>query len=125
MLTVLPCPRAEGGHAVASQMIKEQTLRELVASGSVCSSVAIGCSGGFTFSVRCGDAWRVLGSTRGTVRIFANLTSMAIYLRGLGVARFEVDSAHYAVARTRPARPDRAEALRGTRSKPHQPDLLR
>lgn len=111
---------------MSNEMIREQTLRELVESGSICSALATGRPGGFTFSVCCGEAtWRVLGSTRGAVRVFANLTSLATYVRGLGVARFEVDTTHYAAARTRPARPDRAEALRRTRTKPHQPDLLR
>lgn len=110
---------------MANEMIREQTLRELLDSGSICSAIATGQPGGFTFSVCCGETWRVLGSTRGTVRVFGNLTSMATYLRGLGVSRFEVDTTNYAAARTRPARPDRAEALRRTRTKPHQPDLLR
>lgn len=110
---------------MSSEMIREQTLRELVETGSIRSALATGQPGGFTFSVCCGETWRVLGSTRGAIRVFANLNSMATYLRGLGVARFEIDATHYAAARTRPARPDRAEALRKTRTKPHQPDLLR
>lgn len=106
-------------------MIRELTIRELVQSGTPIAARATGRRGGFTVAIRCGSKWQTLSSTRGTTRVFASLNSLAICLRNLGVAAFDVDATHYVPARVRPPRPDRAEALRGTRTKPHQPDLLR
>lgn len=107
-----------------SDTIRENTLRELVTSSSINSASAIGRQGGFAVSIQCGKTHRVLGSTRGSVRVFSNLTSLAIFLRGLGIPRFDVDSANYEPGRVRPPRPDRAEALRRTRTIPRQSDLL-
>ena len=104
--------------------IREITLRELIDTRSIISASAIGQHGGFSISVRCGRTKRVLGSTRGAARLFPNLTSLATYLHRLGISCFEVDSTHYVAGRVRPPRPDRAEALKRTRTKPHQPDLL-
>lgn len=104
--------------------IREMTLRELVRSRSTTAISAVGQHGGFCVSVACGDRVQVLGSMRGLKRIFPNLTSLAVYLHRLGISRFEVDTTEYRAARVRPARPDRADALKRTRTKPHQPDLL-
>lgn len=105
--------------------IRENTLRELAQSGLISATSAVGQKGGFSVAIRCGERWRTLGSTRGGIRIFPNLNSLATYLRGLGISRFDVDTAQYERARVRASRPDRAEALRRTRTKPSQPDLLR
>lgn len=110
---------------IGSDTIRENTLRELVESSSIGSTSVVGQHGGFSVTVRCGKTQKVLGSTRGGVRLFPNLTSLATFLRGLGISRFEVDTAQYSPARVRPPRPDRTEALKRTRTKPHQPDLLR
>ncbi len=56
--------------------------------------------------------------------MFSSLTTLATRLRGMGICRFEVDTAEYIAGRVRPPRPDRAEALRRTRTKPRQTDLL-
>lgn len=107
-----------------TEMIREATLRELIEASSISSTAAVGQRGGFFVSVQCGKQKRVLANARGDVRLFANLTSLATYLRRLGVSRFAVDTRQYAAGRVRPARPDRAEALRRTRTKPRQADLL-
>lgn len=104
--------------------VREMTLRELIKSRSITATSAVGQHGGFCLSVACGDRIQVLGSTRGLKRIFPNLTSLAVYLHRLGISRFEVDTTHYRAARVRPARPDRADALKRTRTKPQQADLL-
>lgn len=106
------------------EVIREATLRELIEAGSVASTAAVGQRGGFFVSVQCGKKKRVLANARGDVRLFANLTSLATYLRRLGVSGFEVDTRQYAAGLVRRPRPDRAEALRRTRTKPRQADLL-
>ncbi len=107
-----------------TDIIRENTLRELAATRSMHSASAIGRQGGYVVSVRCGAVTRLLGSTRGSVRIFSNLTGLAVFLRGLGIAHFDVSSEHYERGRVRPPRPDRAEALKRTRTTPRQSDFL-
>ena len=105
---------------MAGDTIREITLRELVESGSDVSLSARGEPGGFALAIRCGAGERYLASTRGGIRLFPNLTSLAVLLRRLGVSRFEVDAANYEPGRVRRPRPDRAEALRRTRTRPRQ-----
>lgn len=109
---------------MSTEPIREATLRELLGTESVSAVYAVGQAGGFTVAVRCGVRQRVLGSTRGSVRVFSNLTSVATFLKALGVSVFQVDAAHYTPGRIRSARPDRAEALKRTRTKPKQTDFL-
>jgi hypothetical protein len=66
----------------------------------------------------------VLGNSRGNLRQFASLNTAVDFLRRVGVARFEVDAEEYERGRTRKPRPDRAEALRGTRTRPRQQSLI-
>jgi hypothetical protein len=100
--------------------IREITLRELVDANSVRLISAVGQLGGFAVAVHCGMAERFLASTRGEIRLFPNLTTLAALLRKLGISRFEVDTSNYEPGRVRPARPDRAEALKRTRTKRRQ-----
>lgn len=107
-----------------TQVIREATLRELIEAGSVASAAAVGQHGGFFVSVQCGRTRRVLANARGGIRLFSNLTSLATYLRRLGVSGFAVDTRQYSAGRVRRPRPDRAEALKHTRTKPRQGELL-
>ena len=106
--------------------LRETTLRELAASGALRRVSAIGQVGGFAVTVLCGTAETetLLASTRGEVRIFPNLTTLAAHLRRLGIDQFEVNTAGYEPARVRKPRPDRARALRRTRTNPVQPRLF-
>lgn len=106
-----------------SATIKETTLRELVATGSVTSACAVGQTGGYAVSIRCGEVERTLASTKGDVRLFT-LDRASAFLHALGLLRFEVDSTNYEPGRLRKPRPDRAEALRKTRTRPIQENLL-
>jgi len=108
----------------STETVREQTVREMVNAGAVHSTAAVGREGGFAISVRYGNTERLLGSTRGKIKVFSNLTSVATCLKGLGIEVFEVQTAGYAPGRVRPPRPDRAEALRKTRTTPRQSDLL-
>lgn len=104
--------------------LREPTVRELIEAGSITTAHAVGRSGGFAVMFRCGAVERCLASARGGVRLFSNLTTLGIYLQRLGISGFEVDMSNYQPGRLRPPRPDRAEALRKTRTRLRQADLL-
>ena len=49
----------------------------------------------------------------GDVRLFSKFETLVAYLRGIGIARFEVDAANYDPTNSpRKARPDRSDALK-------------
>ena len=107
-----------------SQTVREVTLRELIESNSIDSVCVVGQYGGFAVTVRYGQSERTLASTRGEVRKFASLNTATDLLRRLGILKLEVDAKAYEPGRIRGARPDRAEALRRTRTTPKQQALL-
>lgn len=108
---------------IADQAIKEPLLRELIGAAEVVTAVISGRQQGFAIVFRVGDTERTLETSRGSVRLFASLDTAAAFVRGLGIARFEVDMSSHQPGRLRPARPDRAEALRQTRTKLRQQPL--
>lgn len=104
-------------------MLKEVTFRELLQAGSVQSVRLVGLRGGYAVNVRCGQHDRELVNARGDVRLFT-LSSAAEFLRGAGIKKFEVDNECFEPGRLRKPRPDRAEAMRKTRTKPRQEALF-
>jgi len=100
--------------------VTEATLRELVLAGSLQQVTVIGDGPGFAVEVAYGAERRMLGTARGEIRLFAALNTVAEFLRGIGVSRFDVDVSHYSPGRLRAARPDKADALRRTRTKLRQ-----
>ena len=104
--------------------LREATFREFIDIGAVSRVRLIGTRGGFTLTVSCGGIDRVLGNSRGSLRQFASLNTAVDFLRRVGLAKFEVDAEEYERARTRKPRPDRAEALRHTRTRPRQQPLI-
>jgi hypothetical protein len=108
----------------ALETISHQTLKELAKAGSVRGACLVGQRGGFGVVVRYGVVERALSSTRGQVRLFASLDTAVPYLKQLGLDRFEVDATGYEPGRLRKPRPDRAEALRKTRTRPKQEQLI-
>jgi hypothetical protein len=103
--------------------IKESALRELAESSGIKHACAVGGRGGYSIVVRSGDGHRQLACARGEIRLFT-LNNASKFLRGIGVSVFEVDSTRYEEARLRKARPDRAEALKLTATKPRQQVLI-
>lgn len=106
-----------------SATVKETTLRELVMSGTIAGACAVGQQGGYAIEVQCGSSVRTLATSRGDVRLFT-LERASAFLTTLGITRFEVDATRYQPGRLRKPRPDRAEALRKTRTRPVQEPLL-
>lgn len=109
---------------MSEKTIEEKTLRALIAANSVHAVTATGRKGGFAVAIRHGTAEHELATARHGVRVFPNLTRLAVFLAKLGVQRFEVDTAEYEPGRVRKPRPDRALALRHTRTQPRQASML-
>lgn len=103
--------------------IKASLVRELVQATGDMQATAVGTTGGFTLLFRVGESEKTLVGSRGGVRIFASLDTAGSFVRELGVPRFEVDMTQYQAGRLRGPRPDRAEALRSTRTRPRQQPL--
>jgi hypothetical protein len=103
--------------------MREQTLKELVRAGFVGSAMVVGQKGGYGVVIHHGTAQTALATSRGEARVFT-LESAARFLRQIGISKFEVDASQYEPGRIRKARPDRAEALRKTRTTPRQANLV-
>lgn len=106
-----------------ADMIKETTLRELVKANSINSAWLVGKTGGYVIKVKYGVTESMLATTRGEVRLFS-LENAGKFLRGIGLPRFQVDATHFEPGLIRKARPDRAEALRNTRTVLRQAKLI-
>jgi hypothetical protein len=109
--------------------VNESTLRELSEAHAISELTVIGApAGGFAVRVTYGTGphplIKLLGTSRGAIRRYASLDTAATFIRQLGIERFEVDLNGYRPGLVRAPRPDRAEALRNTRTTPRQGDLL-
>jgi len=100
--------------------IKEPVFRELVQASAVAGATVTGQEKGFAVMVRFGTGEKILATTRGAVRLFASLDTAGAFIRDVGLPRFDVDMSRHEPGRLRKARPDRAEALRRTRTKLQQ-----
>jgi len=96
---------------MASETINHTTLEQLIEANAVRSTTVVGVQGGWSVLVRYGMAERRLAAQRGGVRTWRRLDAVAGYLRGLGLARFEVDAANHEDVPGQ-KRPDRAKAMR-------------
>jgi len=82
------------------ELIDHATLAHLVDAGAVRAANVVGQAGGWGIVVRYGPAntTRALGAKRGAVRIFRKFETLAGYLSGLGIVRYEVDASQYGPA---------------------------
>ena len=96
---------------MASETINHATLEQLIDADAVRSATVVGVQGGWSVLVRYGMAERRLAAKRGGVRTWRRLDAVAGYLRGLGLARFEVDAVNHEDTPGQ-KRPDRAKAMR-------------
>jgi hypothetical protein len=94
--------------------IDHPTLARLVEAGAVRGAHVIGQEGGWSVMIKYGMAERALAAQRSRqVRVFKRIDTAASYLKDIGIAHFDVDTAAYAPeAIKKHARPDRAAALR-------------
>jgi hypothetical protein len=84
---------------MAEETIDHRTLAKLVESGTVRAARVIGHAGAWGIIVTCGKTARPLAAQRGKLRLFSKLETVAAYLRGIGISRFDVDIADYAPQR--------------------------
>jgi hypothetical protein len=103
--------------------IKEPVLREVLLAAPDVSARIVGKENSFSVIVHLGSGDKTVVTTRGTIRLFASLDTASAFLGDLGVVRFHVDISHYRRGRLRGPRPDRAEALRQTRTRMQQQPL--
>lgn len=99
---------------MSAETIDHTTLSRLVEAGAVRGAHIIGQPGGWAVMIRYGMLERPLAAQRSrNVRVFRRFETLVSYLKGIGIARFDVDSSDYtpdAISTAR--RPDRAEALK-------------
>jgi hypothetical protein len=98
-----------------AETIDHNTLTHLVEANAVRAAHVIGQPGGWGIVVNYGMAERALTATRSRqVRVFKKLETLVSYLKGIGISRFDVDSAGFdaqaGVATYK--RPDAAAALK-------------
>ena len=113
----------------ALESLSESTLRELCLAGATHEILVVGLPrGGFAVRIAYGTSGKpldkVLATSRGSIRRFASIDTAAGFVREFGVQRFGVDMTEHAPGPVRGPRPDRAEALRKTKTKPTQGTLI-
>jgi hypothetical protein len=109
----------------AAGTIKEPLLRELIQALAPIGATVTGQEKGFAVVVKiANNGEKLLATTRGDVRLFASLDTAGQFIKNVGLPKFEVDMNGYEKGRLRKARPDRAEALRNTRTKIRQQRLF-
>lgn len=101
---------------MAAETIDHSTLSRLVEAGAVRGAHIVGQNGGWAVLVKYGMSEHPLAAQRSRqVRLFRKFETLVSYLKGLGIAQFDVDAANYDPgAATTTRRPDRAEALKRT-----------
>lgn len=98
-----------------TETIDHTTLSRLAEAGAVRSAHIVGQNGGWGILVKYGMTERALAAQRShQVRIFRKLETLVSYLKGVGIARFDVDAANYDPVSLKGARsrPDRSEAMK-------------
>lgn len=82
----------------APQTIDHSTLSTLVEAGAVRAAQVVGQPGGWGIVIQYGMTQRTLAAKRGAVRIFRRFETLAEYLRGLGIVKYQVDASQYDAA---------------------------
>jgi hypothetical protein len=98
-----------------TQTIDHTTLSRLAEAGAVRSAHIIGQAGGWGILVKYGMTERALAAQRShQVRIFRKFETLVAYLKGVGIARFDVDAANYDAASLKltRSRPDSSETMK-------------
>lgn len=99
---------------MSNETIDHTTLSRLAAAGVVHSAHVIGQAGGWSISVKYGTTEHMLAAQRShEVRVFRKLETLVNYLKGVGIAHFDVNSANYETdSSAAQKRPDRAIAMK-------------
>lgn len=100
---------------MTTETIDHTTLTRLAEAGAVRSAHVVGQAGGWGILVKYGMTERALAAQRShQVRIFRKFETLVSYLKGVGIARFDVDAANFDAdsLKTTRSRPDQSEALK-------------
>jgi hypothetical protein len=100
-----------------TQTIDHTTLSKLAEAGALHSAQIVGQAGGWGVLVKYGMTECVLAAQRSQkVRIFRKFETLVTYLKGIGIARFEVDAVNYDAASIKltRTRPDSSETMKKT-----------
>lgn len=99
---------------MATETIDHMTLTKLAEAGVVKSAHVVSQEGGWGILVKYGVTERALAAQRSKkMRLFRKLETLVEYLMGIGIARFDVDTANYERHTVTSAkRPDRAAAMK-------------
>lgn len=107
----------------SADRIKEPVLRELIVAADPVNATIEGMQKGFAVVFRFGSAERILATSKGAIRMFASLDTAGAFMKEVGIHRFEVNMTNHEPGRLRRPRPDRAEAMKRTRTRPQQQPL--
>jgi len=98
-----------------SEGINHSALKLLIEAGAVDSVIVIANADQWTLRITFGDAEKtILAKNSGKARIWRKLDTLAKYLSGLGINRFETDLANYDPSQKSLTRPDSAAILKRT-----------
>lgn len=98
-----------------SEGINLSALKLLIEAGAVDSVIVIANADQWTLRITFGDAEKtILAKNSGKARIWRKLDTLAKYLSGLGINRFETDLANYDPSQKSLTRPDSAAILKRT-----------
>lgn len=78
--------------ATALETIDHVTLSRLAEANVINGASIIGQPGGWGVVIKYGVTERALAAKRGSVRIFRKFETLVSYLKGIGVARYQVDA---------------------------------
>ena len=78
--------------ATTRETIDHVTLSRLVEANAVNGANIIGQPGGWCVVIKYGMTERALAAKRGSVRIFRKFETLVGYLKGIGVAKYQVDA---------------------------------
>lgn len=78
--------------ATTRETIDHVTLSRLVEANAVNGANIIGQPGGWGVVIKYGMTERALAAKRGSVRIFRKFETLVGYLKGIGVAKYQVDA---------------------------------
>lgn len=76
---------------MAPDQLANSTLKELASAGAITGVRLVGQADGFALFARYGMTEKVLQAKRGHIRRFKSLERAVAFIRGLGIARVEVD----------------------------------
>jgi hypothetical protein len=104
--------------ATTRDTIDHVTLSRLVEAGAVHGANIIGQPGGWEVVIKYGMTERALAAKRGTIRTFRKFETLVSYLKGIGVAKYQVDAAGFdpvtlKLTRSNTAAHDRLKAAHG------------